>query len=343
MIEALNTLFVTTQRTRLRLERETIRIETPEVEDRRIPFHHLAGIVLFGNVSVSPFLIHRCADDGRPITFLTETGRFKARLEGPMSGNVLLRRSQHRASETAEFVLGLARRFVAGKLQNQRAVLLRAAREAEDDGSRGQLQTGADALARTLGTLPSAADLDAARGAEGYAARAYFSAFPALVRRNREAFPFGGRERRPPRDPVNALLSFLYALLAGDCRSAVESVGLDPQIGFLHALRPGRPALALDLMEEFRPLLADRVAVTLINRQELRPTDFESRPGGAVILTESGRRTVIAAYQTRKREAIAHPALAAAVPLGLVIHVQARLLARHVRGDLERYDPFTPR
>jgi len=343
MLEALNTLFVTTQRSRLRLERETIRIEMPEADDKRIPFHHLSGIVVFGNVSISPFLIHRCADDGRPITFLTETGRFKARLEGPVSGNVLLRRAQHRAADSVEFAVALARRFVAGKVQNQRAVLLRAGREAEDPESRLRLQAGADTLARTLGTLPLALDLDSLRGVEGYAARTYFEAFSALVRRQRETFPFEGRERRPPRDPMNALISFLYALLTGDCRGALETVGLDSQIGFLHALRPGRPALALDLMEEFRPLLADRVALTLVNRQEIGPADFESRPGGAVSLTEAGRRTVIAGFQTRKREEIGHPALADPVPLGMVVHIQARLLARHIRGDLERYDPFTPR
>ncbi len=343
MLEALNTLFVMTQRSRLRLERETIRIEIPESDDKRIPFHHLSGIVVFGNVSISPFLIHRCADDGRPITFLTETGRFKARLEGPVSGNVLLRRAQHRAADSAEFAVALARRFVAGKVQNQRTVLLRAGREAEVPESRLRLQAGADTLARTLGTLPLALDLDSLRGVEGYAARTYFEAFSALVRRQRETFPFEGRERRPPRDPMNALISFLYALLTSDCRGALETVGLDSQIGFLHALRPGRPALALDLMEEFRPLLADRVALTLVNRQEIGPADFESRPGGAVSLTEAGRRTVIAGFQTRKREEIRHPALADPVPLGMVVHIQARLLARHIRGDLDRYDPFTPR
>ena len=297
--------------------------------------------MIFGDIMVSPAALHRCADDGRGVVLLDRHGQFKARLEGPLSGNILLRQAQHRAAATQ--ALELARAFVAGKLRNARQIVLRGARDSGNDTDREALRQSGRLLAGHIRRLPGAATLDEARGVEGDGARVYFSAVRYLIRADaREAFSFERRSRRPPLDRFNALLSFLYTLLVHDCRTAVESVGLDPQLGFLHAVRPGRPALALDLMEEFRPL-ADRLALTLINRGQLTEKDFEARPGGAVYLSETGRKTVLAAYQQRKQEEIGHALLQQPAPVGLLPHVQARLLARALRGDVEGYLPFLVR
>jgi CRISPR-associated protein Cas1 len=342
MREFLNTLYVQTQGSYLRLAGETVIVEAEGAERARLPLHHLGALVLFGNVMVSPFLLGRCAEDGRGVTWLTATGRFQARMEGPRSGNVLLRRAQHRATDQPDLVLALARESVAGKLQNARLYLLRAARDAPETAA-GALRIAAGRLERHLRDAGLATDLDRLRGEEGAAAAEYFAAIPHLIRAGDPAFAWTGRSRRPPLDPLNALLSFLYALLTNDCVSAVEAAGLDPQIGFLHALRPGRPALALDLMEEFRPLLADRVAFALVNRRQITGDDFISRPGGAVEMSDSGRRAVLSAYQKRKQEEVRHPLLNEALPLGLAPLIQARILARAVRGDLARYAAFVPR
>jgi CRISPR-associated protein Cas1 len=342
MRELLNTLYVQTQGSYLRLEGETVIVESEGIERAKLPLHHLGGLVLFGNVMISPFLLGRCAADGRGVTWLTGTGRFQARMEGPRSGNVLLRRAQYRAAELPESALALARESVAGKLQNARLYLLRAARDAPEFAAE-PLRNAAGRLERHLRDAGLATGLDALRGEEGAAAAEYFAAIPHMIRVGDPAFAWSGRSRRPPRDPLNALLSFLYALLSNDCVSAVEAAGLDPQIGFLHALRPGRPALALDLMEEFRPLLADRVAFALVNRRQVTAEDFTSRPGGAVEMTEAARRAVLAAYQKRKQEEVRHPLLNEALPLGLAPLIQARILARAVRGDLPRYTAFVPR
>lgn len=231
--------------------------------------------------------------------------------------------------------------MVAGKIRNARGVVQRAAREAADDPD--GLEEASGSLARTLRELRVARDLDEVRGLEGRAGRVYFDVFGQMIREGGEDYVFSGRNRRPPRDRVNALLSFVYALVLGDCVAGCEGVGLDPQFGYLHALRSGRDSLALDLMEELRPVLADRLTLTLINRRQLSEGDFEERPGGSVQLTESGRKTVISAYQKRKQEETMHPILDRKTPLGLIPHVQARLLARHLRGDAEHYMPFTPR
>lgn len=342
MRELLNTLYVQSQGAYLRLEGETVIVEVERQERLKMPLHHLGGIVVFGNVMVSPFLLARCAEDARSFVWMSAHGRFQARAEGPRSGNVLLRRAQHATAEQKIAALALARGSVAGKLQNARLYLLRAARDAEGEVVT-TLRNMAERIARHLRAAGDAADLDALRGEEGAAAAEYFAAFPLLLRTSDPTFAWSGRSRRPPLDPPNALLSFLYALLANDCASAVEAAGLDPQIGFLHALRPGRPALALDLMEEFRPLLADRVAFALINRRQVTEADFVRRPGGAVELTETGRRTVLAAYQKRKQDEVAHPLLAEPLALGLAPLIQARILARAVRGDLPSYSPFVPR
>ncbi|MCK6401503.1 MAG: type I-C CRISPR-associated endonuclease Cas1c [Sphaerotilus natans subsp. sulfidivorans] len=342
-MQLLNTLYVTAPESYLRLDNDTLRVEVDREARLRVPLHHLSAVVCFGHVNLSSPLMHRLAEEGTALVLLDANGRFKARLEGETSGNVLLRRAHHQALDRADFVLELARTVVAGKIRNQRQVLQRGAREAKLDEESARLDRVVDDLAASLRALPGAVDLDMVRGIEGEAARGYFSVLNLLVRPDRrELFSMNGRSRRPPRDRMNALLSFLYSMWMNDCRSAVEAAGLDPQMGFLHALRPGRAALALDLVEEFRPF-ADRLALTLVNRGQLAAKDFVEREGGAVLLDGDARKAVVVAYQERKKEELTHALLAETVPLGLVPLVQARLLARHIRGESPAYVPFASR
>lgn len=343
MHELQNVLYVMTQGAVLGLDHDAVRVDIDGSLRMRAPLVRLGGIVVFGRVMVSPYLIQRCADDGRSLIWLDGQGRFKARIQGQVRGNVLLRRAQHLALSDPERPCRIARQIVAAKIQNSRQVLLRGARDAKSPSESAVLARAATGLAGTLRRLESVSDLDRVRGAEGEAARAYFQAMPALVRVGRDEFAMERRSRRPPRDRMNAALSFVYALLRAECNAALEGVGLDPQVGYLHALRPGRPALALDLMEEFRPLIADRLVLRLINLRQLQPTDFDLLPGGAVHLNDEGRRRVLTEYQRRKEEQIRHPVLTAKIPLGLLPHVQARLLARHLRADLADYPPFVQR
>jgi CRISPR-associated protein Cas1 len=339
-----NTLYVMTPGAYAHLENATIRIDVEREKRLQVPLHHLAGLVCFGNVMVSPALMHRFADEGKSIVFLDDHGRFKARLEGPVSGNVLLRQAQHRAGNDPSVALEWARAFVAGKLKNSRAVLQRGARETDGEEEVAVLTRAAESLAASLRAVSAAPDIDTLRGVEGEAARGYFEAVNLVVKPTcRRAFRLDGRTRRPPRDRFNALLSFLYAMLMNDCRTALESVGLDPQIGFLHAVRPGRAALALDLQEEFRSVICDRFALTLINRGQVSEKDFESRDGGAVLLTDTGRRAVVSAWQERKREEVTHTVLDQKLPVGLLPLVQARILARVLRGDVAGYMPYVTR
>lgn len=339
-MQLLNTLYLTTPETYLRLDNETLRVEVDHETRLRVPLHHLSAVVCFGHIGLSAPLMHRLAEEGIALVLLDDNGRFKARLEGAVSGNVMLRQAQFQRVADATFTLDMARACVAGKIKNTRQVLLRGAREAKSDDEAKTLARLADDLAASLRALPAAASLDALRGLEGEAARQYFTGLSLLVRPDqREAFAMDGRTRRPPRDRFNAVLSFLYAMWMNDCRSALEAAGLDPQVGFLHALRPGRAALALDLMEEFRPW-ADRLALTLINRGQLAANDFVLREGGGVSLQPDARKTVVVAYQERKKDEINHPLLAQSVPLGLVPLVQARLLARALRDDAAPYVPF---
>jgi CRISPR-associated protein Cas1 len=335
--QLLNTLYVQTQGTYLRLEGETLCADVEGERRAHVPLHHLGGLVVFGNVLISPFLLARCARDGRSVVWLSRSGRFEGRLSGPVSGNVLLRRAQHEALDGDEWTTEIARSIVRGKVRAQRMVLARAARKADD----ADLRVAAQSLADLSEQARHVATVAVLRGIEGQAAAVYFAHFDALL--HADGFSFETRSRRPPLDPVNALLSFLYTLLTRECEAALESVGLDPQVGFLHVLRPGRPALALDLVEELRPWWADRLALRLLNRGQLTASDFEPRPGGAVYLSETGRKTVLTAHQERKQETVRHRLFEHPIPAGLIPFVQARLLARHLRGDLDSYPPFRTR
>ena len=339
-MQLLNTLYVTTPESYLRLDNDTLRVEVDREVRLRVPLHHLIAVVCFGHINLSAPLMHRLADQGIALVLLADNGRFKARLEGAVSGNVLLRQAQFQRVTDPVFTLDMARACVAGKIKNTRQVLQRGAREAKSEGETKALERLANDLAASLRALPGVTNLDSLRGVEGEAARQYFSGLNLLVRPDRrDAFAMDGRTRRPPRDRFNAMLSFLYAMWMNDCRSALEAAGLDPQVGFLHALRPGRAALALDLMEEFRPW-ADRLALTLINRGQLNADDFVLREGGGVQLQPDARKAVVVAYQERKKDEINHPLLAQSLPLGLVPLVQARLLARALREDGAPYVPF---
>lgn len=341
MKKLLNTVYVTTEGAALRKDGANLVAEVEGEERARVPLHMLASAVVFGPIYVSPALMAACATAGISIVLLDRNGRFQARIEGPTTGNVLLRRAQYRASETPEAIV---RSIVVGKVANQRSVLMRALRDYGDEfdtASRSTISSVVERMAAILRRVElSNEGVDQLRGSEGEAANLYFSVFDRLIRTPDPDMRWTGRSRRPPLDPVNALLSFLYTLLTHDCRSACESVGLDPSVGFLHRDRPGRPSLALDLMEELRPVLADRLALSLINRRQLRAGDFETREGGAVLLRDEARKTVLAAWQSRKKEEREHLFLEEKAPLGLVPYLQAQMLARHLRGDLDAYPPW---
>ncbi len=344
MQQILNTLYVMTPNAYVHLENDTLRIDIEREKKLQVPLHHLGAMVCFGNVMVSPALIHRLADEGKSLVLLDENGRFKARVEGPVSGNILLRQAHHGRARETGFALEIAKACVAGKLRNCRQVLLRGARESPSPADQENLTAGAEDLAQALRRAQLAPDLDGLRGVEGDAAKRYFGCLSLVVRADqRDAFTMSGRTRRPPLDRFNSLLSFLYSMLMNDCRSAVESVGLDAQLGFLHAVRPGRAALALDLMEEFRPVLADRLALTLVNRKQVVAESFVVRPGGAVALEGEARKQVVTAYQERKQETLTHPLLETNVAIGLLPLLQARFVARVIRGEMESYVPFLMR
>ncbi|MBI1254619.1 MAG: type I-C CRISPR-associated endonuclease Cas1 [Hyphomonas sp.] len=343
MKKLLNTVYVTSEGASLRKDGENLVAQIEGEPDRRAPFHMLSSIVVFGAVYVSPALIGSCAQAGISIVLLDRAGRFQARVEGPVSGNVLLRRTQYRIAE-GDAGLEIVRSIVLGKLANQRSVLMRALRDHAGDmlsPAREAIEIACRRLELLLqGSIAQATSIDILRGHEGDAGRLYFSVFDHLIRSPDDELKFQGRSRRPPLDPVNALLSFLYTLLTHDCRSALEGVGLDPAVGFLHRDRPGRPSLALDLMEELRPALADRLALALINRRQLRASDFVVSDTGAVTMRDDARKTVLTAWQERKREERLHDFIGERAPIGLTPHLQALLLARHLRGDLDGYPPL---
>ena len=341
MKKYLNTLFITTQGSYLSKEGETVVVTIEKEKKGQFPLHALGGIVCFGQVSCSPFLMGFCAENNVGMTFLTEYGRFLACVRGESSGNVLLRRQQYRYADDPEFSGKLARYFLTGKLLNSRSVLERALRDHETKIDTDEIEKVSARLRFTLEQMQGDHwTLDQVRGMEGDSAKLYFSVFDHLIVAQKEDFKFADRNRRPPLDNVNCLLSFLYTLVAHDARSALEGVGLDAYVGFLHRDRPGRPGLALDLMEEFRSFLADRLALSLINRQQVTKKDFKKSETGAVLMDDDARKELLTAYQKRKQEEIMHPYLKESLPIGILFHVQAMLLARFLRGDIDAYPAF---
>lgn len=340
MKQLLNTLYVTTQGAYLAKDGETVQVRVEHETRLRVPIHTLGSVVCFGQVSCSPPLMSLCAENGVSLAFFSENGRFQARVQGPVSGNVLLRREQYRRSDNLEDAAGIARSVVIAKIANSRTVLLRALRDKPECAGNSAIEGAAVRLAQFAGTLGGSRTLDTVRGHEGDAARVYFGVFDHLVTESKDAFFFRGRSRRPPLDNLNALLSFLYTMVTHDVASALEGVGLDPAVGYLHRDRPGRPGLALDIVEELRPVLADRLALSLINRRQIRAQGFRKTETGAVLMDDDTRKEVLVAYQKRKQEEILHPFLKERVAFGIVAHVQAMLLARYLRGDLDGYPSF---
>jgi len=340
---SLNTLYVTTDGAWLHKDGANVVMDVEGQTKGRVPAHMLESLVCMGRVMVSPPLMGYCAEQGIRISFLNRQGRFLARVEGPVSGNVLLRRRQYQCSDDAAACAAIVRHVLHGKIHGQRTVLARSLRDHAsrmDQDAQQSVKHAIEQLRRITDRLWVEHSLDVLRGLEGDAARLYFDVFDHLIRVPDPMLRFGGRSRRPPRDAINALLSFLYTLLTHDCRGALETVGLDPAVGFLHRDRPGRPSLALDLLEGFRPVLADRLALSLVNRRQITAKDVQGLDTGAVIMTDDGRRTVLTAYQERKQDEVWHPFLEEKVAVGLLPFIQAQLLARHLRGDLDGYPPF---
>ena len=338
-----NTLYVSTEGAWLHKDGENLVMDVEGQKRGRVPIHMLQALVCFGRVMLSPQLMGFCAEKGITVTFLNTYGKFLARMEGPISGSVLLRRRQHLACENPTKALEIVRNIVCAKVHNQRAVVSRVIRdhaEKIDDKANGELEDAQKRLKRVIECVRLETNIESIRGFEGDAGHVYFQVFNHFIRAQKEDFIFDGRERRPPRDPVNALLSFIYTLLTHDCRSALETTGLDAASGFLHFLRVGRPSLALDLMEEFRPFLADRLVLSLINRKQVQASDFSYLPNGAVVMKDDARKTVLMEWQQRKADTLTHPWFEESVPVGLFPWLQAQLLARHLHGEIDAYVPF---
>lgn len=340
MKHLLNTLFVTSEDIYLSLDGENVVANRDHQVAARYPLHNLFGIVTFSYAGASPALMGACAERGIALSFCAPRGRFLARVCGKSSGNVLLRRMQYRVADDPAQNCRIARTMIFGKLYNARWGMERTRRDHALRVDVERLATASQTLKDLLPTVLAETSLESLRGLEGAAATAYFDVFDERILQDKETFFFRGRNRRPPLDAVNALLSFAYGLLAHDCTSALESVGLDAYVGFLHRDRPGRTSLAMDLMEELRPCMADRFVLTLINNRMVTAADFETRESGAVSLTETGRRTFLKSWQEKKKDTITHPYLAEKMEWGLVPYIQALLLARHLRGDLDAYPPF---
>ena len=340
MKKHLNTLYVTTQGSYLHRDGETVIVKQEDEIKLRLPIQTLKGIVCFGQVSCSPYLMGFCAENDVALSFLTAYGRFLAKVEGPVSGNVLLRRQQYRLADDPIFSARMAQYFLVGKISNTRTALLRVIRDHPEKGVSEKIKPAADRLANYMDKLKAPGNLDYYRGIEGESAQTYFSVFNEMIFVSKEDFAFKERNRRPPLDRANCLLSFFYTLVMHDVRSALETVGLDPAVGFLHRDRPGRPSLALDLMEEFRIFMADRLVLSLINLKQISADQFDRSESGAFTMNDEARKTVLTAYQTRKQEEIMHPFLQEKVETGLLFHIQALLLARFLRGDLDAYPSF---
>ena len=340
MRKLLNTLYVTTPDSYLARDGENVVIRVAESEKFRIPVHNIEGIVTFGYTGASPALLGLCAERNVGLSFLTEHGRFWGRLSGPVKGNVLLRRRQYRMADSQEEALSVSRLLIAGKIANCRNIVQRVLRDHGNESNNTALTEASSQLEIRQKQALKAGDADILRGIEGDAANTYFGVFNYFIVAQREDFVMNGRTRRPPKDKVNALLSFVYTLLAHEVQSALETVGLDPYVGFLHTDRPGRPGLALDLMEEFRPYLADRLVLTLINRKQVQAKGFVNRDQSGILMDDDTRKEVLTAWQKRKQEEIQHPFLQESIPVGLLPYAQALLFSRFIRGDLENYPVF---
>lgn len=340
MRKLLNTLYVTNPNSYLARDGENVIVRADDEVRFRVPIHNLEGIVSFGYCGASPSLMGFCAERGVSLTFLTEHGRFLATVNGPTSGNILLRKKQYRVAEDSPESIAISRNLILGKVANSRTVLQRAVRDHESITGYEDIQNAIHYLARQLDRVRTCENLDVLRGMEGDAAKSYFGVFDHLILQNKSSFFFKERNRRPPLDNMNALLSFLYTLLTHEVRSGLETVGLDPASGFLHQPRPGRPSLALDLMEELRPYLVDRLVLAMVNLKQINECGFKQKESGAVIMDVETRKTVIGIWQKRKQEEIHHPFLNEKVSIGLLPYIQALLLARYLRGDIDGYPPF---
>ena len=340
MRKLLNTLYVSTQGSYLHKEGETVVVEVEKQKKLQLPIHTIGDIVCFGNVLCSPFLLGFCAERDVSISYLTENGRFLAAVRGPVRGNVLLRRQQYRFADDEKTTKEIASNVVSGKLANCRIVINRTVRDHSVKANADVLKGASEKIGKIIERIPRMINTDEVRGLEGQAAAEYFRVFDHLIIDQKDSFVFKDRNRRPPLDEVNALLSFVYTLLAHDVRSALETVGLDPAVGFLHRDRPGRSGLALDIMEEFRPVIADRLVLSLINRRQVGKKGFTKAESGAVIMNDDTRKTVLTEYQSRKQDKVLHPYIEETVPIGLLFFIQANLMARYIRGDIDGYPPF---
>jgi CRISPR-associated protein Cas1 len=341
MKKLFSNLYITTQETYISKERENLVVSLHGKEIFRAPIHLINSVVCFGNVFCSPFFFGLCAENNVSVSFFTEFGKFIAKVQSPVSGNVLLRKQQYKYSEDEKFCLNTAKSILIGKLNNSKTVVRRALSDHSDKiDNVEKLKQVFESLNRSLSKVLNAENIDILRGMEGDAANSYFSIFNDLILSNKENFFMTERNRRPPKDNVNCLLSFVYTLLAHDVASALEGVGLDPQVGFFHKDRPGRPSLALDLMEEFRSVIADRLVLTLINLSQLDEKGFQQSSSGGVIMNDENRKVVLAEYKKRKEEEIFHPFFKENIQIGLLFHAQALLFARYVRGDIDAYPPF---
>lgn len=335
-----NTLYVTTPDAYLSLDGENIVLLQNQSELGRIPLHNLEGIVCFGYKGVSPALMGACAEKGIGLCFLTQHGRFLARIAGPVSGNVLLRETQYARAADEIQSLTIAKSFLLGKIYNGRWCLERVKRDHPMRIDQDKINAAVSQMCGSLTNLENAKNRSELMGVEGIAAKAYFGVFSQMILRNENVFVFDGRTRRPPLDPVNAMLSFAYTLLGNEIAGALETVGLDPAVGYLHTMRPGRASLALDLLEELRAPLADRFVVTQINLGIFTKKDFQKKENGAVFMTDDARKAFLSAWQKRKQETLTHPYLKEKVQWGMVAFSQAMLLSRYLRGDLDAYPPF---
>jgi CRISPR-associated protein Cas1 len=340
MRKLLNTLYVTNPDSYLVKDGDNVVVRVDNKEKFRIPVYNLEGIVCFGYMGASPQLMKLCSDNTIGLSFLSPQGQFQARVSGKVRGNVLLRRTQYRIADSATDSLEIAKAFIIGKTVNCRTVLGRSIRDHGDTIDSKKVTAADKLLVEHMVRIDDCTTADSLRGIEGNCARFYFSALDELILKQKDVFYLRERNRRPPRDNMNAMLSFLYTLLAHDVESALETVGLDPYVGFFHTDRPGRASLALDMMEELRPFMADRLALNLINLNQVKAKDFVKKEKGGVLMTEEGRKEILSAWQKRKQDEITHPYLGEKIPVGLVPYVQAMLMARHLRGDIDGYPPF---